>query len=110
MAEQPPTQYNGRATGQPDTLRDLPHGNKPCRCLLAETNQTELAATITDYVKNIPPELKTPPAEYLHRLKICKSCAHLRDGMCVLCGCYVEARAAKQKQRCVEDAARWQVK
>ena len=79
----------------------------PCRCLLAETNQTELAATITDYVKNIPPEMKTPPAEYLHRLQICKACPHLRDGMCVLCGCYVEARAAKRNQKCVEDAARW---
>ncbi|MCL2188233.1 MAG: DUF6171 family protein [Defluviitaleaceae bacterium] len=81
---------------------------KPCRkCLLAETNQAELYATIQDYIKNIPPEQKTPAAVYEKRLQICKSCTHLLNGMCVLCGCYIELRAAKKNQQCVEDANRW---
>ena len=81
---------------------------KPCRkCLLAETNQTELYATIQDYIKNIPPELATPQAVYKKRLSICKACTHLISGMCTLCGCYIELRAAKINQSCVEDKTRW---
>ncbi|MCL2500041.1 MAG: DUF6171 family protein [Defluviitaleaceae bacterium] len=77
------------------------------RCLLSETNQAELYATIQDYIKNIPPEARSSPEEYDKRLGICKECRHLLDGMCVLCGCYVELRAAKVNQRCVESTARW---
>ncbi|MCL2203755.1 MAG: DUF6171 family protein [Defluviitaleaceae bacterium] len=83
-------------------------GLKPCpRCLVADTHRAELSATIQDYIKNIPPEHKTTPAVYIERLNICKKCDHLLDGMCVLCGCYVELRAAKALQQCVASASRW---
>jgi hypothetical protein len=81
---------------------------KPCiKCLLSETNQTELYATLREHIKNIPPEHKTTPAAYIARLNICKDCEHLLDGLCALCGCYVELRAAKAAQRCAASAGRW---
>jgi hypothetical protein len=81
---------------------------KPCpRCLLNESDQAELHAVITEYIKNIPPENRTPPAEYNKRLSICKDCDRLLSGMCVLCGCYIELRAARANQRCVESETRW---
>ena len=44
---------------------------------------------------------------YAHRLELCKACGHLVNGMCELCGCFVEVRAAKINQHCAETAQRW---
>jgi hypothetical protein len=83
---------------------------KPCpRCLLNETNQTELYATILDYMNNIPDGQRTNDAEYKKRLAICKTCDHLLNGLCVLCGCYVQLRAAKVNQQCVKSVTGWVV-
>jgi len=80
----------------------------PCRkCLLSETNQNEFFAHVKKYVENIPPEQKTPQDEYLRRLEICKTCDHLTSGMCALCGCYVEVRAAKTNQYCAKSKNIW---
>jgi len=79
----------------------------PCRkCLLNEAMGT-IYQTVKDYIESIPPEQKTAPAEYDRRLAICKTCEHLVNGMCTLCGCYVEVRAAKAIQSCVKSAEIW---
>ena len=81
---------------------------KPCRkCLLATTDQGDVYATVQAYIAAISPALKTTPAVYERRLAACQTCCHLISGMCVLCGCYVELRAAKKAQTCVESATRW---
>jgi len=73
-----------------------------CRkCLLVESGD-ELYRTILEYVAAIPLNEKTPEEEYITRLEICKACDNLTNGMCILCGCYVELRAAKKIQRCVK--------
>jgi len=81
---------------------------KPCRkCLLSETNEVEFFKHVQAYVDNIPPEQKTLPPEYKRRLELCKACNHLINGMCILCGCYVEVRAAKVEQHCVSSSDIW---
>ncbi|MCL2287017.1 MAG: DUF6171 family protein [Firmicutes bacterium] len=81
---------------------------KPCRkCLLSETDEAEFFKVVQEYVDSIPPEQKTPPAEYRRRLELCKTCSHLTNGLCALCGCYVEVRAAKTEQRCVSPIDIW---
>ena len=47
-----------------------------------------------DYIARIPADDKTPEEEYERRLSICKECEKLLSGMCRMCGCYVEMRAA----------------
>ncbi len=66
-----------------------------------------MAATVRDYVESLPQELRCGEEAYRARLKLCEGCGALRDGTCALCGCYVEARAAKRNQRCPGVPARW---
>ena len=82
--------------------------SKPCRkCLLSEMNETAFFETVQQYIDSIPPHEKTPKDEYLRRLVLCKNCEYLTNGMCVLCGCYVEVRAAKAWQHCVNGKGVW---
>ena len=45
-------------------------------------------------------KIKTPEEEYERRLSICKECEKLLSGMCRMCGCYVEMRAAIALRDC----------
>lgn len=81
-------------------------GRKPCRCLLAES-WPALADTVAAYVAALPEAARAPETEYRARLNKCAACDRLRDGTCALCGCYVEARAAKRDQRCPDSPPAW---
>ncbi len=79
-----------------------------CRkCLLAEMDLQEVYQSVKEYVEALPVEKKADEAEYARRLEICKSCEKLADGMCVKCGCYVEARAAKKNSDCPDEKDKW---
>lgn len=69
------------------------------RCLLRELDGNYFDS-IYQYIETIPEEQKAGRDEYAIRLAKCKSCEHLRNGMCAQCGCFVEVRAAKKLQRC----------
>ena len=72
-----------------------------CRkCLLAELGEDEYFDTLREYIANYPKEKSVSPEEYSRRLGICKSCERLANGMCEICGCYVELRALKNDQSC----------
>lgn len=75
--------------------------NRPVckRCLLNELDG-EYFKSIYQYIDNIPREQKAPPEEYARRLKLCRECDNLQNGMCAQCGCFVEVRAAKLRQVC----------
>lgn len=80
----------------------------PCRrCLLKDLSDTDYFHSIYEYIENIPPEQKAPDALYKNRLQKCTSCDHLVNGMCALCGCFVEVRAAKVHQHCAKNAEIW---
>ena len=78
------------------------------RCLLEDMpSQAELARSVQELVDMLPEDQRAPEPERLRRLSHCRSCDHLMDGMCALCGCYVELRAAKQRMICPDLPNRW---
>ena len=48
----------------------------------------------------LSPEEKAGEEEYRRRLDVCQECEKLQNGMCLSCGCFVQVRAAKGKERC----------
>ena len=82
--------------------------NRICkRCLLKDFDRDEYFRSIYEYIENIPVEQKADPDLYESRIKICRECDHLLNGMCDLCGCFVEVRAAKVMQHCAQCRDKW---
>lgn len=77
-------------------------GFRFCRkCLTRDIyDRDEYFKVLKEMIDNIPGELKASPDLYEERLKKCTECERLIDGMCKGCGCYVELRAAKEKEHC----------
>lgn len=76
------------------------------RCLLNQTNP-DLHLTIRQHIANLDSDIKCSKQEYENRLETCRSCKFLVNGMCVLCGCFVEMRAATAKNRCADTPEKW---
>ncbi len=77
------------------------------RCLLADFGESELLRSIEEYISLLPPEQRAAKETVEARLAICRGCPRLQNGMCSLCGCFVEARTAKRRQRCPDTPPRW---
>lgn len=78
------------------------------RCLLEDMpSEAEMARNVRELVALLPDAIRAPQEVTAHRLDACRACDHLRSGMCELCGCYVELRAAKLPLRCPDLPARW---
>lgn len=84
----------------------MAEGHIPCRCLLVDS-WPEMHQSIQEYVALLPEEQKCSEEVYRTRLAVCQACGHLRDGTCGLCGCYVEARAAKRGLGCPDVPRKW---
>lgn len=81
---------------------------KPCiRCLLKELGEEELLESIRSFKESIPEEDLAEQDEYQRRLDLCKQCQWLNQGICRKCGCFVEARAYRQKSVCPHEHPRW---
>ena len=80
----------------------------PCRCLLRDREETRpLWQIVEEYVQSLPEEERAEESIRAGRLERCRVCPHLAGGTCVLCGCYVEARAAKRRLGCPAVPPRW---
>lgn len=78
------------------------------RCLLSDMEaEKPLYQLIQEVIAAMDEDEKTPEALYQKRLAACKACERLMGGMCALCGCYVEVRAAKKGQRCPDTNPKW---
>lgn len=78
------------------------------RCLLGDIpGGEELARQMEAWINAIPPERRADGSAAAERLAACRGCPHLADGLCGLCGCYVELRVAKREQRCPDVPPRW---
>ena len=75
---------------------------RPCaRCEdLAMEDAAVRAALLRAYVDSLAPRDRVPPEVYGARLARCAACPSRREDLCVLCGCYVQARAAKARLGC----------
>lgn len=78
------------------------------RCLLKDMSDDEYFGSIRAFVDQILPDMRTPEATFEARLAACAACPSLLGGMCRLCGCFVEVRAAKRINRCPHPAPRWE--
>lgn len=79
----------------------------PCKCLLREAGEQELAQSIAEYVSTLNEEIRADDDLYQKRLKICSGCDRLLNGTCLKCGCYVEMRAAVVTNRCPSEEKLW---
>ncbi|MDR1600173.1 MAG: DUF6171 family protein [Oscillospiraceae bacterium] len=78
------------------------------RCLLRDdSSQNDLFRSMSEYVASIPPWEKVSDASYFTRLEACSACANIISGICRICGCYVESRAAKRRMACPDVPSKW---
>lgn len=78
-----------------------------CRkCLTADMDEKKYFENLHAYIANLDEELKVDQPLYDKRLAVCKDCNLLADGMCRVCGCYVELRAVMWKNACPYE--KWQ--
>lgn len=75
------------------------------RCIEQDVRTEDLRAYLDDYVRELPPDIRTDESTYVLRLTLCESCPRRTGFTCTLCGCYVQTRAAKRIQKCPEK--RW---
>ena len=82
---------------------------KPCRrCLLEDMpDEAALAKNMQELIALLPDDKRADEDARLSRLAVCRTCDHLNRGMCALCGCYVELRAAKKHMGCADVPSRW---
>lgn len=76
------------------------------KCLLREQAK-DVYATIQELLDQMDPALKAPPELYEARLARCVACEKLLSGMCRVCGCFVEVRAAAKAQTCPDPHHYW---
>ena len=71
------------------------------RCLTRDMKeQEEYFRSLHEYIDNLDPDIKAAATLYEERLALCRECELLFEGMCRSCGCYVELRAAIEKNAC----------
>lgn len=79
-----------------------------CRkCLIRDLKEDEYFKNLKEYIENLDPDIKADPALYEKRLDLCKNCNHLLQGMCRICGCFVELRAAIASNFCPGSEKFW---
>ena len=77
-------------------------GVRQCRrCLTREmAGGEEYFHSLWEYIENLDVDIRTSKPLYEDRLAVCRECEMLLEGMCRSCGCYVELRAAVEKNGC----------
>lgn len=63
---------------------------------------------VQQFIAVLPDAQKVSQEVYNSRLAVCRACAHLSEGTCVKCGCYVEMRAIKKRMTCPDVTDRWE--
>lgn len=77
------------------------------KCLLKDMSEESYYKSLYEYIEHLDDELKVSTEEYERRLSICKGCDNLLNGMCRICGCFVELRAVMCKNGCPDVNKKW---
>lgn len=77
------------------------------RCLLSELDESELYKSIMQKIELMDSSIRADDSIYALRLERCKACDKLTNGMCALCGCFIELRAAGRDSFCPDTHNRW---
>lgn len=82
--------------------------NRYCKkCLLKDMPEDAYFKNLYAYIAGLDEDIKVDTKEYERRLALCKECDNLLDGMCRMCGCYVELRAVVAKNYCPNIEKKW---
>jgi len=71
-------------------------------------SENPLYELLREWLAALPPEDAAAPETVQARLSACRACDRLTNGMCALCGCYVELRAAKKRMGCPDTPGKWE--
>lgn len=83
-------------------------GLRVCRkCLPGGESGKEYFENLGKYIANLDDDVRVEQEIYEERLHKCAQCAQLLNGMCRLCGCYVELRAAIRVRKCPAVDRQW---
>lgn len=77
------------------------------KCLLDKLFEEKEYEHLQDYIRHLDRAIKTGEKEYKERLNSCMQCDNLINGMCKICGCFVEMRAAIKKNYCPDIEKYW---
>lgn len=77
------------------------------RCLAKELPDASYYQNMYDYIAGLDEDIRASEEEYKQRLLMCRDCENLMEGMCRVCGCFVEMRAAVRKNYCPGLIRRW---
>lgn len=77
------------------------------KCFLQDFAPEEYLDNMRTYLQGLDEEIKTEESEYQNRLSQCESCDKLQEGLCRICGCFVEYRAAIRIKKCPDTQPRW---
>lgn len=77
------------------------------KCFLQDFAPEEYLENMRVYLKGLDEEIKTEEEEYQNRLSQCETCDKLHEGLCRICGCFVEYRAAIRIKKCPDTHPRW---
>ena len=69
-------------------------------CLIREIDYQKQYQIMALYIEQLDEEIKTNAQVYEVRLRTCRACEALVNGMCKYCGCFVEMRAAITQNSC----------
>lgn len=104
--------YAGNGTKQPEKQEQATPPRFCRKCFLHEMElQGGLKKSYEDMLERIEmmdPELRCTGEAYEARLAQCKKCEYLAEGMCALCGCFAESRAAVKANSCPANPKRWE--
>lgn len=77
-------------------------GKRFCKkCLTRDMiGKDEYFKNLQEYIANLEPDVKAGDGLYESRLAVCLECDMLMEGMCRVCGCYVELRGAVAANKC----------
>ena len=75
-----------------------------CRkCLIRDmAGREDYFRSLREYIANLDKDIRASESLYEQRLAVCGECGLLLEGMCRICGCYVELRAAVGKNNCLK--------
>ena len=79
-----------------------------CRKCLPESESRErYFEKLSSYIADLDESVKVEQQVYEERLRFCASCDKFLDGMCRLCGCFVELRAVQKVRKCPDLPPKW---
>ncbi|WP_077611035.1 DUF6171 family protein [Clostridium sp. Marseille-P2415] len=78
-----------------------------CRKCLNSIPEEEFFQHLQRYVDHLDESVRADDSLYKERLSCCERCSCLMNGVCRLCGCFVEMRAAIAVRRCPAAERYW---